>query len=166
MLVFLVVKPLQHGSTCPIDYIVVPTSEHQLPLGVLTYARVESGVLSRAQVMRTKLQQLHLELNEKEHRANIARVKAKVIQKIITDELDVASEIYQKNCQILDLAAKKEISTYAHTKFDKDFVIFYFPNLPVRMTAEEEEQMMSVEELEEEVLAKKNELLTAENANA
>ena len=165
MLVFLVVKPFQHAPESPIDYIVVPTSEHQLPLGVLSYAKVQAEGLDRASAMREKLQQLHLELHDKELRADIARIKANVIQKIITDELDIASELYMKNDSILDLTAKKEISTYARTKFDEEFVSFYFPDLPARMTEEEEQLIISVEDLEEEVRAKKNELFTAENTN-
>ena len=165
MLVFLVVKPFQRAPKSPIDYIIVPTIEHQLPLGVLSYAKVDAEVLARASAMRAKLQRLHEELHDKERQTDIARSKAKVIQKIISDELDVASEIYMKNVHILDLAAKKEISTYARTKFDEDFVCFYFPDLPARMTAEEEQHMISVEDLEKEVRAKKNELFTAENTN-
>ena len=108
--------------------------------------------------MRTKLQQLNWELQQMEYRASMARLKAKVIQKIINYELDVASEIYQKSSHHLDLAAKKEISTFAHTKYDTDFVCFYFPSLPERMTAEEEDQRVSVETLDADVQAKKKEI--------
>jgi len=99
MLVFLVVRPLPQQEQdaksttgrpassvkCPIDYVVVPTAEHQLPLGVLGYASVEQAVLQRANAMRVKLQQLHDQVRETEIKANTARVKAEIIQKIISD---------------------------------------------------------------------------------
>ena len=61
MLVFLVVKPFSPAAvqdstgqvqskaarTCPIDIIVVPTTEHQLPLGVLSYREVKTKALAR-----------------------------------------------------------------------------------------------------------------------
>ena len=61
MLVFLVVKPFSPAAvqdstgqvqskaarTCPIDIIVVPTTEHQLPLGVLSYRNVKTKALAR-----------------------------------------------------------------------------------------------------------------------
>ena len=181
MLVFLVVKPFPPvvvnnatdqvqsnaaAPSCPIDYIVVPNPKHQLPLGVLSYRRVKKEVLAHAVAMRMKLQQLHMELQLKEHRASIARLKAKIIQKIINDDLDVASEIYQKSSQCLDLAAKKEISMFAYTKYDENFVCFYFPNLPERMTAEEEDQRVSVETLDTEVQAKKMEIQAANSSKA
>jgi len=168
MLVFLVVRPLyQHDeingrprTICPPHYVVVPTTEHQLPLGVLSYESIEQASLQRANAMRAKLQLLHQELQQKEHRANLAKLKAKVIQKIINDEMDVAGEFYAKHCKHLDIDAKKAISTYAHMKYkyDTDFISFYFPDLPSPMTAEEEEKMVSVEALEQEVLAKQMEL--------
>ena len=108
--------------------------------------------------MRTKLQQLNWELQQMEYRANMARLKAKVIQKIINYELAVASEIYHKSSHHLNLDARKEISTFAHTKYEKDFVCFYFPDLPERMTAEEENQRVSVETLDADVEAKKKEI--------
>jgi len=95
MLVFLVVRPqLQQDAqsatgrpaaalSCPDDYIVVPTMEHQLPLGVLEYGKVEETTVERANAMRTKLQQLHDQVREME--LNTARVKASIIQKIICD---------------------------------------------------------------------------------
>ena len=98
MLVFLVVRPqLQQDAqsatglpaaalSCPEDYVVVPTVEHQLPLGVLEYGNVEETTVERAKVMRTKLQQLHDQvLREMELKTNTARVKASIIQKIISD---------------------------------------------------------------------------------
>ena len=62
MLVFLVVKPFPPAAVldstgqvqakaarfCPIDFIVVPTTDHQLPLGVLSYRKVQNEVLARA----------------------------------------------------------------------------------------------------------------------
>ena len=58
MLVFLVVKPFPPAAVldstgqvqskaarfCPIDFIVVPTTDHQLPLGVLSYRKVQNEV--------------------------------------------------------------------------------------------------------------------------
>ena len=167
MLVFIVAKPLppavvekpvpphipsnfSQSYIVPLDYIVVPTTEHQLPLGVLSFGTVKSKVLAR-NAKRNKLHQMQQELQRKERQAKVARLKAKVIQKIINYELDVAAEIYQKSSNYLDLAAKKEISTFAHTKYDEDFVCFYFPGLPDPMTAEEEDQMVSIEALDTEV---------------
>ena len=169
MLVFLVVRPLPQQAQdaksttgrptsygkCPIDYVVVPTVEHQLPLGVLGYASVERAVLQRANAMRAKLQQLHDQVRETEIKANTARVKAKIIQKIINSEMDVASELYKKNIEYLCRASKSEISSFAHLKYDADFVGFYFPNLPPQLTKEEEDQIISVDALEKDVVEKK-----------
>ena len=180
---FLVVKPLPPAfvenptplhvrSNCslsypdnnfvPIDHVVVPTTEHQLPLGVLSYGTLDKNVLIDASITRTIMEQSHFTLYHNELRASLARLKAKVIQKIINYELDVASEIYQKNSQYLDLAAKKEISTFAHTKYDADFVCFYFPDLPERMTTEDEDQMVSLEALDTVVQARRKAIQLAQ----
>lgn len=179
MLVFLVVRPLpkedskpdpskpnppsrthiaNQQNNCPPHYVVVPTTEHQLPLGVLSFDRVEPAALRRADAMRAKLQQLNQQIKEQEHQANKARVKAKIIQKIILGELDVAAEHYRRNRDYLCSASKREISKFAHTKYDADFVVFYFPDLPDPMTAEEEDRIVSVEALERDVEQRKKEL--------
>jgi len=67
----------------------------------------------------------------------------------------VASEKYKKNSKYLCRASKSEISSFAHRKYDSDFVLFYFPNLPPQLTKEEEDQVVSVDALEKDVLEKK-----------
>ena len=101
---FLVVKPLPPAfvenptplhvrSNCslsypdnnfvPIDHVVVPTTEHQLPLGVLSYGTLDKNVLIDASITRTIMEQSHFTLYHNELRASLARLKAKVVQKII-----------------------------------------------------------------------------------
>jgi len=173
MLVFLVIRPLPREEedddedekgkplvvvdctrdrrVCPPEIVVVPTTEHQLSIGVLSFRGVQSEVLERSQKMSRRLHQLSHKIREMENRANKARVKAKIIQKIIHDELDIAAEVYQKNRDYMCIASKREVSKYAHQKYDSEFVAYYFPDLPQPMTAEEEAQIVSVDALDKEL---------------
>ena len=66
-------------------------------------------------------------------------------------QLGVASEIYHKNSGTLCTMSKSEISKYAHQKYHCDIVGYYFPNLPPPMTKEEENQIVSVDALENDL---------------
>jgi hypothetical protein len=174
MLVFVVVVPSTVPPTAPTpdskgprkhvkpppDIVVVPTIEHQLPLGVLCFASVSHAALQRSRGAKLRLQRLSEELRRKTQQAEISKVKARIIQLLITSGMDVASEVYIKNKDTLDVLTKKEISMWAHRSSDADFVSYYFPDLPEPMTGVEHTAaaIKTVDALEEDVAAAKKEL--------
>jgi hypothetical protein len=137
MIVFIVVVPLKtgaaaadaamHTESCPFwNMVVVQTAEHQLPLGILSFASVCPKALQRSTVAQQKLQQLSLELRK----ASSAKVKAKIIQTYIQHSIDVAGELCVMNKDFLCDTSKMEISMYLHSVEDEDVISYYFPDLP------------------------------------
>jgi hypothetical protein len=171
MLVFVVVVPLKTvGSAaekatrvereCPLNMVVVPTAEHQLPLGVLSFDAVSPTALTRSQNAQARLMQLSAHVRAASEAAAVAATKAKIIQALIQHGIDVASEVYAKNKDCLCELSKREISMYAHRVCDGDVVQFYMPDLPPPMSCAERDssEMKSVNELEDDLTKSKLEL--------
>jgi hypothetical protein len=162
MLVFVVVVPTiwDDKRQCPHNIIVVPTNEHQLPLGVMNFDSVSSAALARSSASRARLQQLSERVLKTSVQASVAKLKARIIQLIIKDQIDLAGEVYERNKDAFCDLSKSEISMYAHRRYDADFVIFYFPSLPEPMTVEERDAaaIKSVEHLEQDLSSAKRQL--------
>jgi len=125
------------------------------------------------------IQRLSLELKLAQERASEAKVRAEIINLVIHDEIDVASEIYEKNKDKLLESSVIEISVFAHKKYDDTFVSYFFPCLPSPCSCstatagdheekEEKKQQAkifpSVELLEEAVRDAKKKLESAQQA--
>ena len=137
MLVFLVVIPPARPQRAPHDYVVVNDNDHQLPLGSFTFKSVDQTVLRGSIQKRQQLAHLSRMAEEKTRQANVAMFKATIIQHLIRNKVDVASEKYQKHKDQLCHISKREISMYVHRVVDADVISFYFPELPEPMMAEE-----------------------------
>lgn len=96
--------------------------------------------------------------------------KAEIIQLLIGEKVDVASEKYQKHLAVLCETSRREIAMYVNRLVDVDLVSFYFPELPEPMKIEERDAatIRSVEEAEQDALRAKQALEYAKmgpNAN-
>lgn len=128
MCVFLVIMPKNDEmyKTKPFSYVVVENNHHQLPIGSLTYTSVDQAVLSTSNSMRSRLKALNEEALQKEKEAKSNQIKAKIIQLIISREVEHAGQVYNRNKSMFDLKMRKEIAMYAYEGYDEDFVSFYF----------------------------------------
>jgi hypothetical protein len=160
MLVFVVVVPNNRHKNCPPDYVVVENNDHELPLGSVSFKAVDHNVDRQSWAMRLKLQQLSKTAIEKTQEANEAMLKATIIQLLIREKIDIASEKYQKHITALNFISKREISMYVHRLLDIEVISFYFPELPEPMMAEERDiaTIKSVDEAEREASEAKEEL--------
>lgn len=121
----------------PASYVVVPVSEHQIPIGWLDFDGLSRSKLEESQLMRMRLKQLSDEVQKKESQEKEAKVKAEIEQLLIKGFIDSAGTKYKKNINSLSEMSKREISMFAHRGFDEGVVSFYFPDLPPPMTTEE-----------------------------
>ena len=133
MLVFLVVVPTKniHPSK-PADYVVVENNNHQLPIGYVSFTDVDQAAANRSVVARNQLRVLNLEAEKLERKSDEAKMKAKIIQLIIQNEIESASHRYQKHFStLLTEQSRKEIVMYARGQRDLDFelVSYYFPGV-------------------------------------
>ena len=162
MLVFVVVVPmaLNVKKNCPSNIVVVPTKEHQLPLGVIAFSSTSHDALARSTASRARMQELSNKVYQASAQASMAKLKAKIIQMIINDQIDLAGKVYEKNKDTLCILSKREISMYAHRRYDADFVIYFFPSLPEPMTVQERDAVAikSVDHLEDDLSSAKQQL--------
>lgn len=102
--------------------------------------------------MRKQLQYLSKIAERKAQEANEAMHKAEIIQFLVREQIDIASETYQKHMAALTDTSKREIAIYVHRLVDMAIVSYYFPELPEPMKAEERDvtTIRSVEEAERE----------------
>lgn len=84
--------------------------------------------------------------------------KAEIIQLLIGNKVDIASEKYQNYLVDLTYISKREIAMYVHRLVDKALLSFYFPELPEPMKTEERDvaAIRSVEEAEREAKVAKD----------
>lgn len=154
MIAFLVVLPMDDTAGkktkrkypgCPPEYIVVPTTANQLPLGVVSFTptlgTVSSGKARELQKLSKKAREVHVATAE-------ASLRAKVIQHMILDKLDVASELYGRNQGVLSNASKREIAAFALRKTnDAELVEIYFPGAK----NDDIDELQNLDKLQEEV---------------
>ena len=57
-------------------------------------------------------------------------IKAQIIENLIANQVDIASERYQKHYASLTVKSRKEVAWYALNHLDEDVVEIYFPDLP------------------------------------
>jgi len=119
-------SPPKYGPP-PHNIVVVENNDHQYPLGVLHFEKATGEALARSQAAAAELQRLSQKLQRAASWASEASLRAKIIQHLIRDELDVASEVYSARKSQLSDASKCEIATFACKKYDPDFVSYYFP---------------------------------------
>jgi hypothetical protein len=108
----------------------VGNNTHQLPLGVLKFGTVDNATMARSNQRRVDLKRLSAEVVK--HQAAVAesQSKALIIQLLIQEKFDLASEKYGKLHKLLKEESKREISMYAHDRLDADLVPFLLPDLP------------------------------------
>lgn len=151
MLVFMVVVPSDRFDRhCPKDIVVVEKSAHQLPIGIVSFGAVERRVWNESSLKKNQLECLHRIAYMKTKEANDISIKASIIQHLIKQRPDVASEEYNKHTAELSTISKREIAMYARRFLDVDVILFCFPELPEPMTAHERDTaaIRSVDETE------------------
>lgn len=121
----------------PQDYVVVENNHHQIPIGTMKFTHVNQSVMTASQSRRAKFLALSRDVFQKEQISKETRFKATIIQDLIANKIDLASEQYQKHYGNLSFVSRREISWYAHQKVDEDVVSFYFPGLPDPFGADE-----------------------------
>jgi hypothetical protein len=145
----------------PPDIAVVPTTEHQFPLGVVSWGSASREAQSRSHAAKLRLSQLADEFRRKAQLATNAAVKADIIQALIRSRSGEirASEVWEKHKWVLDDTSKREISMWVHLKVDANIIPFYFPDLPDPMSREEHARTARrVEEYDEEAKKARREL--------
>lgn len=168
MLVFLVVIPVDNvNKNCPPDYVVVNNNHLQLPLGTITYTGIDAAVRLASEQRRNKFRDLRTQLKEHADFAKQAMIKANIIQKMIENKCDVASELYQRHKSTLNVVSEREIALYVHRFLDKDVISYLFPDLlsPLSISEFDKTAITSVE-VAKEGLMKKYEELEAEELAA
>lgn len=148
MLAFVVAEPRKRHPQQPADFVVVANNNHQLPLGSVSFERVDLQVMLNSSKMRQQLEYLSKIAERKAQEASETTHKAEIIQFLIGKQVDVASEMYQKYMADLTVISKREIAMYVHRLVDVALVSYYFPDLPEPMKAEERDvtTIRSVEE--------------------
>jgi hypothetical protein len=145
----------------PSGMAVVPTTEHQFPLGVVSWESASQHAHDRSFAAKQRLASLAEKLRQKTLQAENAAIKADIIQMLIRERSGEiqASEAWEKHKGRLDDASKKEISLWVHRTVNPDIIPFYFPDIPEPMSREEHARLAkTVEEYQEEVIAAKREL--------
>ena len=140
MIVFLVVVPKRDPSTrYPSNFVVVKNNSHQIPLGTILFDSVDRIVMQESRKLRNKLQSLSETLDAKQLKAEETRLKAEIMQKLMTQEMEKASNLYQENMGLLGELSKREIAWYVHPFFPDDSraEVLFFPNLPPPLQAAE-----------------------------
>lgn len=156
-LVFVVVVPYT-SSYSHAGIIVVPTSEHQLSLGVVSFDAAFPAALSNF-FLWTKLNGLSEKVRRASKKAAVAKVKAVIIRSLFKEGIAAAAKVYSKNVDCFDGLVKREISMYAHRLYD-DSVTSCFPNLPPPMSLDERDTaaICTVDRLEEKLMKAKRKL--------
>lgn len=138
MLVFVVVLPIiKPTKVCPPSIIVVPTSEHQLPLGVVSFDSFSGEAKLRSDVHRNRLLTMSAQVQIASKNWAVAMIKADIIQLLLKGDIAVAAEAYSKNKDCLHDVNTREIFIYAHGLFDACVIVSYFPDLPSVMSIKE-----------------------------
>jgi Poly(ADP-ribose) polymerase catalytic domain len=161
MLVFVIVKPddaVANKYRCPEDYVVVSSSEYQLPIGTLRFTSFDAVLLEKSMEMKRKLTQLSREVQQKQTLADAGMIRAAIIQAMIVGDIHVAGEKYETYRDSLSGQDHREISMYAHDKYDAEIIPFYFPNIPEPMTRLEHELVRNADTMVREARDAQKEL--------
>ena len=163
MLVFVVVLPSEAAAeyvkdtrlrglfrTPPPDFCVVNNNLHQLPIGTLRFKSVQHHTLDWSFQQKQLLAKLNQELKDKTATLEETTTKAKIIQHLISERIQDASETYSKDRKKLLKTSKREIAWYVHQKLEADVIPAYFKKHPKAFTLDEMEaaKIASVEETE------------------
>ena len=139
-------------TNCPSNIVVVSNNDLQIPLGFVSFRKVSHIAHHRSESSRERIRYLSKMLEKASQETAVAKLRAKIIQHLIKLRVDIASEVYNKNKSIFCDRSKREISMYAHRLFEKDFISFYFEDLPPPMTYAEHNssRLKSVDRLEKD----------------
>ncbi|CAB9510827.1 expressed unknown protein [Seminavis robusta] len=160
MLVFVVVLPSSvivqpswfcpgRYRTIPKDYVIVNNNHHQLPIGTIRFKKVHESFANSSRERRSSFLQLSKEVHTKSQVAKGGLIKAQIIQHLIAENIDAASEHYEKHRTCLSTASRKEVAWYVHKKVDAGVIPFLFSELPEPITDKEMElaKIQSVDEV-------------------
>mmetsp|Transcript_6891 Transcript_6891/g.15279 ORF Transcript_6891/g.15279 Transcript_6891/m.15279 type:complete len:478 (+) Transcript_6891:2-1435(+) len=139
-------KARGHGDI-PAAYVVVPTSSHQVPLGVMSFDGLSQSVMEKSRKMRLTLKQLSEKVKQEERLHNEANTKAKILQYLFQPNVDAAGSLFVGNKDQLSVHSQREISMFAHRSYEPEVVNFYFPGIAEPMTAGEHQgaEVLNVE---------------------
>lgn len=126
----------------PPRFVVVEDNTHQIPIGTLKFQVLDPRVLEESELHRSRLQTLSLEVNEK-HLASTksidmveeTKAKANIIQSLIVNHTDIASERYERFNGMLGEISKREVAWYVHKHVDPDLHNVLFSGLSEPLTA-------------------------------
>jgi len=150
LLVFVVVLPSTLRSNqkkrngvndflVPSDFLVVANNKHHLALGTMKFRAVDPQVLQLSTEKRQQFLSLCKEVHDKSWAAEEGKTKAKIIQYLIGGyhQVDLASELYQKQSTLLAETSKREIAWYVRRIVGEGLADYYFPDLPEPMSLDE-----------------------------
>jgi hypothetical protein len=121
----------------PPDYVIVENNCHQIPIGIMQFDAVDRAVFRTSRIRQVQFLELSHEIATKSHVTKETQLKAQIIQDLIANKADLASERYKKHFNVLFEVSRREISWYVHQKLDKEVVVFYFDDLPEPLSAKE-----------------------------
>jgi len=113
--------------------VVVEKNHYQLPIGTVTFPHHPPGErLAKYKICKKRavVAYLQKEVERIRNLVLIQNTKVKIMQQLIDNRVDIASEIYHKHCDKLDEDSKREIAWYAHRAVDEQVVGIYFVDLP------------------------------------
>jgi hypothetical protein len=87
--------------------------------------------------LKSQLAALSSEVRNKIHAAEIAMIRANIIQELILENIHIASEKYAQSQQSLSHHDKREISMFLHQLYHPDVIQYYIANLPEQKTKDE-----------------------------
>lgn len=135
MLVFVVVLPSEAAAKYakdtrlrglfrmpPPDFCVVNNNLHQLPIETLRFKSVQHHTLDWSFQQKQLLAKLNQELKDKTAALEETTTKAKIIQHLISERIQEASEAYSKDRKKLLKTSKREIAWYVHQKLEADVI--------------------------------------------
>jgi len=138
ILVFVAVLPQKSGNrTCPRDFVIVNNNGHHLALGVLKFHSATKDMMRQSQIRRNNYQNLCMVVHTKSQIKREAEIKAKIIQHLISSNIDTAAHIYKKHYSLLNDVSRSEVSWYVHQNVDKHIRSVYFSGLPDPMKLDE-----------------------------
>ena len=142
MFVFLVVIPKRDKSIyCPANYIVVNNNNHQIPIGTILFSSVDESVAMHSEKLRQKVLSLAAEVEAKQLQVEETKIKATIMQHLMCQRFEEASELYLENKWILTELSKREIAWYVHPFLSKDpRYEAFFPELPPPLHTSELQQ--------------------------
>ena len=123
------------------QFVVVPETCHQFPLGVLKFSQISKSAMTRSKMLKFELQRAYQRVEQNVTLTQDVQRKALIIQLLIQAKVDHAVEKYAQFQLRLSIAHKKEIAMYVDKLVDHDLIQFLFPGLPEPFAKEEFENL-------------------------